>query len=77
MVEYLERYSEDSVVGVLVANAPARKIYPVTELSCITDLEYPVFFIEVGASQNMNEEMIEACEEDERTVSLVLKRDGK
>ena len=66
LMKYLEQYSDDANIHVLAANPPARKIYPVTGLCCITDLEYPVLCVEVGAAEDMDQEMIEACEEAER-----------
>lgn len=46
-------------------------------LSCITDLEYPVLCVELGDSQNMDEAVLEACEEAKGNGSLALKRDSK
>lgn len=66
LIRYLEQYPDDAEIHVLAADPPGRKIYPVTGFGCITDLEYPVLCIEVGDAEDMDEEMIEACEEAER-----------
>lgn len=64
--EYLSNYDDEKEVAFLVANPPERKIYEVLENGAITDLEFPVFYIQVGEEKNMDTEMIAACEEDER-----------
>lgn len=64
--KYLETFPEDAPVTFLVANPRDRKLYPIVDLKGITDVGQPVFCIEVGKAQDMDKEMVEACEEDER-----------
>ena len=69
--EYLDRFPDDAEVSFLLANPKKRKLYEIVNKGVITDLEYPVFFIEVGNETDMDDELIAACEEDEK-VSMNL-----
>lgn len=71
LIKYLETFPDDAPVSFLVANPRDRKLYPVVDVKGITDMEQPVFCIEVGKAQNMNEDMIKACEEDERNAEML------
>lgn len=64
--EYLDKFHDDAEVSFLLANPQKRKFYEIANKGVITDLEYPVFFIEVGNEKPMDEKMVKACEEDEK-----------
>lgn len=64
--KYLETFPENEPVTFLVVNPRDRKVYPVVDLKGITDMGQPIFCIEVGKVQDMDEDMVKACEEDER-----------
>ena len=65
LIEYLQQYPDDAIPSFIVANPKDRKYYEMVNVMCITDMEAPVFCIEVGPAQDMDEEMVRACEEDE------------
>lgn len=67
--EYLERFPDDTEVSFLLANPQKRKIYEISNKFVITDIGQPVFCIEVGNEKPMDEEMIKACEEDEKAAA--------
>ena len=71
LIEYLKMFEEDAPVTFLAANPKARKLYPVEDVKGIIDAGQPVFCIEVGKAQDMDEEMIKACEEDERKAAVL------
>ena len=64
--EYIDRFPDDAEVSFLLANPQKRKFYEIVNKGVITDIEYPVLFIEVGDEHPMDEEMVRACEEDEK-----------
>lgn len=64
--EYLNKFPDDSEISVILANPRKRKLYKLDGVMSITDLGQPVFYIDVGEESDMDEEMVEACEEDER-----------
>ena len=43
-------------VGFVVGNPKDRKVYRVANISMIIDMEYPVFLVEVGKEENMDDE---------------------
>lgn len=64
--EYLNTFSDDAPISVILANQRKRKRYEITGTFCVKDLGQPVFCIEVGKEVDMDAEEIAACEESER-----------
>ena len=64
--EYLNTFSDDANVVLLLANPRKRKLYEVERVDFITDMGQPVFCVTVGEAKDMDSDMIAACEEDER-----------
>ena len=50
--EYLNTFPDDAEVSVIIANPKEKKRYPLEDYHGITDLEGPVFLLEVGKSEN-------------------------
>lgn len=65
LIEYLQQYPDDAIPSFIVANPKDRKYHETVNVFCITDMKTPVFCIEVGTAQDMDEDMVKACEEDE------------
>ena len=77
LIEYLQQYPDDAMPSFIVANPKDRKYHETVNVFCITDMETPVFCIEVGPAQDMDEEIVKACEEDEAQAALDrMKGDG-
>ena len=70
LIKYLQQYPDNAIPSFIVANPKDRKYYEIVNVMCITDMEAPVFCIEVGPAQDMDEEMARACEEDEARAML-------
>lgn len=70
LIEYLQQYPDDAIPSFIVANPKDRLIYETVNVMGITDMEVSVFCIEVGPAQNMDEDMVRACEEDEAQAAL-------
>lgn len=68
LIEYLQQFPNDAAPSFIVANPKDRKYYETVNVMCITDMDAPVFCVEVGTAQDMDEEMVKACEEDEKQV---------
>ena len=64
--EYLNTFSDDANVVLLLANPMKRKLYEVERVDFITDMGQPVFCVTVGEAKDMDSDMIAACEDDER-----------
>lgn len=64
--EYLNMFSDDADISIILANPRKRKLYEVERVYFITDMEQPVFCVTVGEAKDMDSEMVDACEEDER-----------
>ena len=64
--EYLNTFSDDANVVLLLTNPMKRKLYEVDRVDFITDVGRPVFCVTVGEAKDMDEDMVAACEEDER-----------
>ena len=64
--EYLNTFSDDANVVLLLANPMKRKLYEVERVDFITDMGQPVFCVTVGEANDMDADMVTACEEDER-----------
>jgi hypothetical protein len=63
--EYLNRFPDDAPVSVILANPKKRKLYEINKIYIGSDFGQPVFFIDVGKESDMDEKMVQACEEDE------------
>lgn len=70
LIEYLQQYPDDAIPSFIVANPKNRQYHKIVNVTCITDMEAPVFCIEVGPAQDMDEDMVKACEEDEAQSAL-------
>lgn len=64
--EYLNTFPDDAQVSFILANPRKRKLYENANTFGITDQGQPVFCIEVGEEKDMDAEMVEACEADEK-----------
>ena len=64
--EYLNTFSDDANVVLLLENPRKRKLYEVERVDFITDMGQPVFCVTVGEANDMDADMVTACEEDER-----------
>ena len=64
--EYLNMFSDDSEISLILANPMKSKLYEVERADFITDMEQPVFCVTVGEAKDMDSEMVAVCEEDER-----------
>ena len=64
--EYLNMFSDDADISLILANPSKRKLYEVERVDFITDMEQPVFCVTVGEAKDMDSDMVAACEDDER-----------
>ena len=64
--KYLNTFSDDADMSLILANPRKRKLYEVERIDFITDIGQPVFCVTVGEAKDMDEDMVTACEEDER-----------
>lgn len=64
--EYLDLFPDEVSMSIILANPPKRMFYEVSNYFVITDIGNPVFCVEVGEPKPMDEEMVKACEEDEK-----------
>lgn len=58
--EYLNTFSDDANVVLLLANPMKRKLYEVERVDFITDMGQPVFCVTVGEAKDMDEDMVAA-----------------
>ena len=65
LIEYLNMFSEDDVVHVLLARIKERKVHDAENIFLITDIGIPVIGIEIGPGRDMDEDEVAACEEEE------------
>ena len=70
--EYLNTFPDDAEISLILANPSERKLYEVENAFGITDAQNPTFFIEVGKESDMDEEMVAACEEDEKNAENLV-----
>lgn len=54
--EYLNTFPDDTEISVIIANPKERKRYPLKDYHGITDLGNPIFLLEVGKPENLEEE---------------------
>lgn len=54
--EYLNSFPDDTEVSVIIADTKARKRYPLTDYHGITNMEQPVFLLEIGKPENLDDE---------------------
>ena len=64
--EYLNTFSDDANISLILANPRKRKLYEVERVDFITDIGQPVFCVTVGEAKDMDADMVAAREEDER-----------
>ena len=64
--EYLNTFPDDADISLILANPRKIKLYEVERIDFITDIGQPVFCVTVGEAKDMDEDMVTACEEDER-----------
>jgi len=64
--EYLNGFSDDADISLIVANTQNRKVYEPKEVIVMTDVENPAFVIDVCNERDMDVEEISVCEECER-----------
>lgn len=64
--EYLNGFSDDADISLIVANTQNRKVYEPKEVIVMTDVEIPAFVIDVCNERDMDAEEISVCEECER-----------
>ena len=64
--EYLNTFPDYADISLILANPMKRKLYEVERVDFITDMGQPVFCVTVGEAKDMDEDMVTACEEDER-----------
>lgn len=53
--EYLNTFPDDADVSVIIANSKDRKKYPLMDYYGITDMGFPVFVLEVGKPEEMDD----------------------
>lgn len=56
VIEYLKQFAPDSPVGFVIVNRERREMYPAENVFGVLDEEHPVFLIEVGEPEDMEEE---------------------
>ena len=64
--EYLNTFPDDADISLIFFFLWKRKLYEVERIDFITDIGQPVFCVTVGEAKDMDEDMVTACEEDER-----------
>lgn len=52
----MNTFPDDAEISVIIANPKEKKRYPLEDYHGITDLEGPVFLLEVGKPENLEEE---------------------
>lgn len=64
--EYVNSFPDDASVSIICANPRKRKLYELKDVMFVTDQGLPLILIDIGKESDMDEEMVKACEEDER-----------
>ena len=64
--EYLNTFPDDAPVSVIIANPRERKLYECVDVFGVIDAPNPLFCIDVGEAKNMDDEMVDDCEECEQ-----------
>lgn len=67
--EYLNGFSDDVEISLIVASTQKRKVYEPKEVLVMTDMEIPAFVIDVCNERDMDAEEISVCEECERNAN--------
>lgn len=70
--EYLNTFPDDAEIRLILANPRERKLYEVENAFGITDVPNPIFCIDVGKESDMDAELVQACEEDERDAEKLV-----
>ena len=66
LIRYLQGFDPSEIPRLIIVDPPRRKLYPVTEVVCITDNTFPVFGVEVGEAEPFDDELKTAAEDDEQ-----------
>lgn len=56
---YIKKFRNDGEVALVIVDAMSRKLYPVHNTICVTDMGDPVIIIDVGHPENMDTENID------------------
>lgn len=64
--EYLNMFPDDADVNLLLANPKERKVYRYNGFEGIADMDILVLVVEITETLDMDEDMVMACEEDEK-----------
>ena len=64
--DYLSTFPDDADVSYLLANPRERKLYECVNVFGVIDAPNPLFCIDVGEAKDMDDEMVNACEECEQ-----------
>ena len=54
----MNTFPDDAEISVIIANPKEKQRYPLEDYHDITDLEGPVFLLEVGKPENLEEEKV-------------------
>lgn len=74
--KYLNTFQDDEDICFLIADPQERKIYQWEQIEFITGMAFPVLGIIVGTASDMDEGMIEACEDCEREAGQIEEQIG-
>lgn len=55
LIKYLSRFPKNSTPSIITVNLEKRVVYPFRDSSVITDMDCPVFIMEVGEGEDMDE----------------------
>lgn len=59
-------FQDDAPVSIICVNQRERNLYELKDVMFVTDQGQPLILIDVGEESDMDEDMVAACEEDER-----------
>lgn len=65
--EYINKFDDKARVSVIAANPRSRKVYYIAEFMLLTDMEQPVFIVNISGERDMDEDernMAGKCEKD-------------
>ena len=69
--DYLSKFPDDADVNYLLANPRERKLYECVNVFGVIDAPNPLFCIDVGNPSDMDEEIVAACDYDERNADQI------
>ena len=64
--EYLNTFPDDAPVSVILGNTRKRKLYECVDAFGLIGEGQPIFCIDIGEENDMDADMVAACEDDER-----------